>query len=62
MRQRRGEQGAGDRHALAFATGELAGRAVEQVFDAEQFGDFGEGEVALAGRRALFAELHVAAH
>ena len=38
---RRGEQRPGNRHALAFAAGKLAGRAVEQVDDAEQFGDLG---------------------
>jgi hypothetical protein len=59
---RRGEQGAGDGDALAFAAGKLARRAVEQVGDAEQFGNFRQRKAFACGRRPFLAKFHIAAH
>ena len=40
---RRGEEGAEDGDALAFALGEVGGGAAEEVGDVEAFGELGEG-------------------
>ena len=59
---RLGQQGATDRHALPFATGQPRGASGQQRLQAQQGHDFREIDVAAAAAGAPFAVAQVAAH